>query len=293
MIVLEGFEEPAAFRGGVLAIGNFDGVHRGHQRMLQVLVERAKTHRVPAVVFTFNPPPVELLRPESVPPRLTTLETKAELLAGQGVDCLIAYPTNRELLNLEPEAFFAQIVVRQLAARGLVEGPNFYFGKNRQGDVTLLAELCRASGRDLDIIAPESQGEDLISSSKIRGLIAQGELGRAVEMLGHPYRIEGRVIPGEGRGPNFGLSHREPGRDSHADPGGWGLRGPELAGWQTLSRRHSYWFQSHLPRSGSQSGSPLARSCRGLVRAIFEDRFAGKNPQHAGVSFGAGAEKSD
>jgi riboflavin kinase/FMN adenylyltransferase len=205
MIVLDGFDVPASCRGGVLAIGNFDGVHRGHQQMLKVLVERAKTHRVPAVVFTFDPPPVELLRPEAVPPRLTTLRTKAELLERQGVDFLIAYPTNRELLNLGPEEFFEQIVIKQLAARGMVEGPNFYFGKHRQGDVKLLAQFCRAKGLDLDIIEPEVAGEEWISSSTIRGLIAEGELSRAVQMLGHPYRIEGLVIPGKERGRELGF----------------------------------------------------------------------------------------
>jgi riboflavin kinase / FMN adenylyltransferase len=203
--VLEGFDEPASCRGGVLAIGNFDGVHRGHQKMLSVLVERSKALRAPAIVFTFDPPPVQLLRPEAVPPRLTTLETKRELIEGQGVDCLIAYRTNQKLLELGPEEFFEQIVVRHLGARGLVEGPNFHFGKNRKGDVKLLAELCKDTGRELRIVEPELSGEEIISSSAIRKLVAEGELNRALEMLGHPYRLEGRVIRGEERGRKLGF----------------------------------------------------------------------------------------
>jgi riboflavin kinase/FMN adenylyltransferase len=205
MIVLEGFDEPASCKGGILAIGNFDGVHRGHQKMLSVLVERAKAHCVPAIVFTFDPPPVELLRPEAVPPRLTTLETKRELIESQGVDCLITYRTNKELLALGPEEFFEQIVIRHLDARGLVEGPNFYFGKNRQGDVKLLAKLCQVSGRELNIVEPELADGEIISSSAIRKLVAEGDLDRAIQMLGHPYRLEGRVIRGEERGRTLGF----------------------------------------------------------------------------------------
>lgn len=205
MIVLDSFDHPAACFGGVLAIGNFDGVHRGHQRMLSVLTQRAKEHNVPAIVLTFDPPPVQLLRPDKVPPRLTTLSTKQELIAALGVDCLIVYPTDLALLNLDPYEFFEQIVVEKLGARGMVEGPNFFFGKDRQGNVELLAELCQASGRQLDIIKPEYEGEVLISSSTIRKLIAEGNLTQATRMLGHPYRVEGRVVQGAMRGRTLGF----------------------------------------------------------------------------------------
>ena len=207
MIVLEGFSESesASCRGGMLAIGNFDGVHLGHQRMLEVLTRQAKSQGVPAIVLTFDPPPVQLLRPEAAPPRLTTIETKAELIERQGVDCLVVYPTDLALLNLTPQEFFAEIVIKKLAAIGLVEGPNFYFGKNRQGDVKFLKTLCRSAGCELHIIEPEVAGEDWISSSRIRELISAGELGRAVDMLGHPYRLEGRVIRGEERGRTLGF----------------------------------------------------------------------------------------
>lgn len=227
MLVLESFDEPASCLGGVLAIGNFDGVHRGHQKMLSVLVERAKSLRVPSVVFTFDPPPVQLLRPEAVPPRLTTLETKRELIEGQGVNCLIAYRTHQKLLDLTAEEFFEQIVIQHLGAVGLVEGPNFYFGKNRQGDVKRLAELCKSSGRELRIVEPELSGQEIISSSAIRKLVAEGELNRAVEMLGHPYRLEGHVIPGEERGRKLGFPTANLGDITTLVPGdgvyaGWG-----------------------------------------------------------------------
>ena len=159
MIVLDGFEEPASYRGGVLAIGNFDGVHRGHQHMLAVLREQADRHRVPAVVMTFNPPPVQLLRPELVPPRLTTSASKAKLLRHYGVDCLIDYPHQpRVCFSLTAKSvFFEQIILTELDVRGLVEGPEFFgSGKDRQGDVQLLTELCQTHSRELTVIEPQS-----------------------------------------------------------------------------------------------------------------------------------------
>lgn len=205
MKVLDGLEEAADCQGGVLAIGNFDGVHRGHQKMLRVLVERANERRVPAVALTFDPAPVQLLRPEAVPPRLSTIQRKRELIESLGVDFLIVYPTDLELLNLGPSEFFEQIVLKKLGAKGLVEGPNFYFGKDRQGDVKLLAKLCARAGRFLDVIEPEYEGDLLISSSTIRRSIADGKLSRGVLMLGHPHRLEGTVIPGEARGRQLGF----------------------------------------------------------------------------------------
>jgi len=200
-----GLEDCSACRGGVLAIGNFDGVHRGHQKMLAVLTERAKSLGVPAVAMTFDPPPVQLLRPEHAPPRLSTLAAKSHFMERCGVDGLIVYPTDRALLELEPEEFFEQIVLDQLDAKGLVEGPNFFFGKDRRGDVKLLNRLCRQVGRFLEVIEPEVEGDQLVSSSAIRHLITQDKFAEATRLLGHAYRLEGQVIAGEGRGKSLGF----------------------------------------------------------------------------------------
>ncbi|MDZ7620274.1 MAG: bifunctional riboflavin kinase/FAD synthetase, partial [Patescibacteria group bacterium] len=114
---------PAKLRGGAIAIGNFDGVHRGHASLVERLVALAADMGGPAVAFTFDPHPAYLLRPEAAPSALCSLERKAEILAALGVDAVVAYPTNRELLSLPAEEFFRLIVREGLAARAIVEGP--------------------------------------------------------------------------------------------------------------------------------------------------------------------------
>jgi riboflavin kinase/FMN adenylyltransferase len=204
MIVQRGFEQPAAYRGGWLSIGNFDGVHRGHQAILGELVRGAREHHCPAVVLTFDPHPITLLSGRA-PPALTAPSRKAELIAKCGVDCLIVYPTTHELLALTAEEFFESFVRREMQARGMVEGPNFYFGKDRRGDVTLLGRLCGAAGLALSVVPPMLHGGTTVSSSVIRRAIAEGRIADAVEMLGHPFQIEGIVAEGARRGRQIGF----------------------------------------------------------------------------------------
>ncbi len=205
MTLLRRFEKPELFRGGYVSIGNFDGVHRGHQEIAQHLATRSRNEKVPAVVLTFDPHPLALLRPEHVPPSLTTLEQKAELLEQAGVTCVIAYPTDKNLLQLTPVEFVASIVVGQLAAKGIVEGPNFCFGKDRKGDIDTLRDLCRERKIGLEVAEPVGGKRAMVSSSTIRSLIAAGRVAAAVELLGHPYRIAGEVVTGARRGQTIGF----------------------------------------------------------------------------------------
>lgn len=188
-----------------MSIGNFDGVHRGHARLVGRLLARAQEVRGPAVAFTLDPHPAKLLRPHAVPPGLCTTERKAQLLTRLGVDALVAYPTDRTLLQLEAEEFFESIVRGRLAARAVVEGSNFFFGHNRGGDVELLDRLCRRDGIVLEVVEPVEVDGQPISSSRIRELIGRGEVGRARAMLTEPYRIQGRVVRGAGRGAALGF----------------------------------------------------------------------------------------
>ncbi len=205
MIRLRGFTQPEAYRGGIVAIGNFDGVHRGHQAMIAQLCRRAREYATSSVVLTFDPHPISLLRPEHTPPPLSTLERKQELLERCGVACTIAYPTDHALLQLTPEDFFRRIVIGELAACGMVEGPNFYFGKDRAGNVETLGNFCRDSGIFLDVLAPIETPAGMISSSAIRGLLKAGRVRDAIELLGHPYQVSGLVASGAQRGRALGF----------------------------------------------------------------------------------------
>jgi riboflavin kinase/FMN adenylyltransferase len=196
---------PTDARGGAVSIGNFDGVHLGHAAIIRRLLERAAAVGGPAIVFTFDPHPVRLLRPDQCPPPLTWTERKAELLAGLGADWVVAYPTDEALLRLSAQEFFDRIVRGALAARALVEGPNFYFGHNREGTIERLHELTAAAGITLDVVPPVEVGGELVSSSRVRALLAGGRVEDAAKLLGVPYRIRGMVTHGAGRGAKIGF----------------------------------------------------------------------------------------
>lgn len=198
-------ELTADLRGGAVAIGNFDGVHRGHARIVERLLVQARRVGGPGIVFTFDPHPVRLLRPEACPPPLTWTDRKADLLSELGVDAMIAYPTNEALLSLSPEVFFQQIVRQALDARAIVEGPNFYFGRGRAGDIASLGRLCGEFGLTLEVVEPIEVGGEIVSSSRVRSLIAEGQVQDAAQLLTRPYRIRGMVTHGAGRGSKIGF----------------------------------------------------------------------------------------
>ncbi len=196
---------PNELRSGAVAIGNFDGVHRGHARIVERLIDRARQVGGAAVVFTFDPHPVRLLRPESAPPPLTWTDRKAQLLVELGVDSIIAYRTDEALLSLTAREFFDQILRDKLDARGLVEGPNFYFGRDRTGTIDVLRGYCAGAGMTLDVVEPVVIDGVCVSSSRVRQLIADGELEAACRLLTRPYRIRGMVAHGAGRGGKIGF----------------------------------------------------------------------------------------
>ncbi len=197
---------PESVRRGAVAIGNFDGVHVGHAQILRRLVASARDHRGPAVVFTFDPHPAELLSPGAGPAPLTWMKRRAELLARQGVDAVVACPTDRSMLAWSPEQFFQRVVCESLDARAIVEGPNFFFGRDRSGTVDRLKQLSVAAGIDCDIVEPHEVDGELVSSSRIRGLIRRGEIAAADRLLTAPYRICGTVERGAGRGASIGFA---------------------------------------------------------------------------------------
>ena len=196
---------PPDVRHGAVAIGNFDGVHLGHARIVERLIAAARAVDGPAVVFTFDPHPVRLLRPDEAPPPLTWTDRKAELLADLGIDAMIAYPTDEALLNLTAADFFARIVLGALESRAMVEGPNFYFGRGRSGTIDVLRQLAAAAEITLDIVDPLVVDGEVVSSSRVRRLIAAGAIDEARRLLTRPYRLRGMVTHGAGRGAKLGF----------------------------------------------------------------------------------------
>jgi riboflavin kinase/FMN adenylyltransferase len=195
---------PDRLRGGVVSIGNFDGVHRGHARIVGRLLDMARQQNVAAVVLTFDPHPAWILRPQQAPTPLTWTEHKAQLLCELGVDAVVAYPTDQTLLGLAANEFFDRTILNQLRARGMVEGQNFFFGRDRGGNIELLGQFCRQSGIALDVVEPVEIDGGVVSSSRVRKLISAGAVADAARLLTRSYRIRGTVIHGQGRGNRLG-----------------------------------------------------------------------------------------
>jgi riboflavin kinase/FMN adenylyltransferase len=196
---------PPQFAGGAVSIGNFDGVHRGHQALVEAARKQAKPLGGPAVVVTFDPPPHQVLHPGSERPPLTTVPQRAELLHAAGADHVIVLRTSPALLALSPEAFFEDVVVRQLGAKGMVEGYDFRFGRGRAGSNDTLRELCRAAGLRFEEVPQLLDGGEPVSSSRVRSALLAGNVSRAAELLNRHYRITGTVVTGAKRGRMIGF----------------------------------------------------------------------------------------
>lgn len=196
---------PEDCRGGAVSIGNFDGVHRGHAALIDELRRQADALGGPAVALTFDPHPIELLRPDQAPPRLTTTEDRSQLLQELGADRVLVLRATHELLALRAGEFFAEMVQKRLHARALVEGTNFGFGRGREGDVTTLAELCESAGIRLNVVSPVLLDGIEVSSSRIRAALTTGNVREAATLLGRPYRLHGLVGSGQRRGQKLGF----------------------------------------------------------------------------------------
>lgn len=196
---------PARLRGGCVTVGNFDGVHRGHQVLLRHAARWAEAAGRPSVVLTFDPHPLAILQPEHAPPALTTLPERARRLADCGIDVMVVCPVDQTLLDWDYRQFFQRVLVQALSAAKVLEGPNFFFGKDRQGDVQKLQELCLQHRIESQIVVPEEIGGRMISSSRIRHWLRAGEIEQANAALGAPYRVTGQVVAGDGRGRTLGF----------------------------------------------------------------------------------------
>jgi riboflavin kinase/FMN adenylyltransferase len=186
--------------GCVATIGNFDGVHLGHQAVLGQLAEKGAELCLPSTVITFEPQPQEYFAPDKAPPRLTRLREKLKALRRYAVDRVLCLAFNRQLAELEAEAFIQRILVDGLGVRYLVVGDDFHFGKGRRGNFQMLQQAGERHGFQVVNMHTFALGGARVSSTRIRQALAQGEMEAAEQLLGRPYRMCGRVAHGDKRG---------------------------------------------------------------------------------------------
>ena len=195
---------PEALRGAVIALGNFDGFHLGHQAVVGRAVQRGAHERRPVIVATFDPHPVRHFKPETPPFRLTTLDQRERLFAHAGADAMLVFRFGDELASTTAEDFIAKLLAGQLGAAGVVTGEDFTFGKGRGGDAKVLRELGAEHGVRAETVAPVLLDGDRISSGRVREALQAGDPGTAIRLLTRPFAIEGEVVHGDKRGRALG-----------------------------------------------------------------------------------------
>ncbi|MBS0450489.1 MAG: bifunctional riboflavin kinase/FAD synthetase [Proteobacteria bacterium] len=229
MQIFRGFRHPGVAQACALTIGNFDGVHRGHQAMLALLTTEARHRGVPSCVMTFEPHPRDYFaqvarKPELAPARIGTLRDKLSELASCGVDQTVVLPFDQRLASRSPEEFIEQVLIEGLGARYVLVGDDFRFGAKRAGDYAMLDAAGAARGFDVARMMSYEVHGQRVSSSAVREALAAGDMAHAHALLGRPYAISGHVVHGRKLG--RGLGATEPGRDD---------------GFRTLNLRFKHW----------------------------------------------------
>lgn len=189
----------------VITIGNFDGVHRGHQAIIQLALKKARERNGPCIAYTFRPHPQVALRPGTQVQLLSTYDEKLELLGSLGVDLTVEEPFSREFSTIEPEQFFTNFILRRLNAEVIVVGYDFAFGKERHGHLDILQKFCDRAGVELVIVPPQREGGEVVSSTRIRQELLAGNIENANRLLGRNFSYRGNVVKGEGRGRKIGF----------------------------------------------------------------------------------------
>ncbi|MCK0531832.1 bifunctional riboflavin kinase/FAD synthetase [Sphingobium agri] len=196
---------PAHLRGSIMALGNFDGFHLGHQAVVGRAVERARAEGRPVIVATFDPHPMRLFRPENPWFRLTSLDQRQRLFAAAGADAMLVFAFTRQLAALSPEDF-VDLLVDGMGVAGVVTGQDFTFGQGRTGTVATLAELGAARGMSAQAVAPVTdQGGEVVSSSRIRAALKAGDCATATRLLTRPFAVQGLVQHGDKVGRTIGF----------------------------------------------------------------------------------------
>lgn len=206
MIRLDGHHRiEAPLRGGVIALGNFDGFHAGHQAVVGRAVHHAKDEGLPAIVATFDPHPVRFFKPDVAPFRLTTLDQRQELFGAAGADAMLVLPFDAALAGTTAEDFITRLLLDRYGAAGVVTGADFTFGKGRGGDVVTLADHARRLGFFTEMVAPVDDADEVISSSRIREALQSGDCSAAARLLTRPFTVRGIVQHGDKNGRLLGF----------------------------------------------------------------------------------------
>ncbi len=195
---IENLKNP--YTNAVVTIGNFDGVHIGHQKIFREVIGRADSHRGTSVAITFEPHPMKVVAPERGVRVLTPFEEKARLMAVFGIEAVLCINFNREFANTRPDDFIHDVIIEKLGAKEVIVGHNYTFGKGKKGTTDLLRRRGKRLGFSLKVVRNARLFGDVVSSSRIRSLVSRGRVCEASWLLGRPYMIEGTVIKGAGRG---------------------------------------------------------------------------------------------
>jgi riboflavin kinase/FMN adenylyltransferase len=195
---------PGTLQGSIVALGNFDGFHLGHQAVVGRAVSRGFHERRPVLVATFEPHPVSFFKPDAPPFRLTTLDQREQLFAHAGADAMLVFEFNEKLRETSAEEFVSWLLAGKIGAAGVVTGDDFSFGKGRTGNVETLKTLGAHSGITAEAVAPVLVDGERVSSGRIREALVAGEIGRATHLLTRDFAIEGVVQKGDQRGRELG-----------------------------------------------------------------------------------------
>jgi riboflavin kinase/FMN adenylyltransferase len=269
----------------VVTVGMYDGVHRGHQELIGTAVARARAMRRPCLLLTFDPHPAEVIRPGSHPAILTSMDRKAELVAGLGVDAMCVLPFTQEFMRLSPESFTHTVLVEHLHAAQVVVGQNFTYGHRAAGTVESLTVEGRRFGFAVEGIAlaedTSDGGEVTISSTYIRACVAAGDMVSAARALGRPHRVDGVVVRGDRRGRDMGY----PTANVESAPFTAIPADGVYAGFLVTRDPRSGASRERFPAAISVGTNPTFQGSRRTVEAFILDYDGDLYGEHVGVEF--------
>jgi riboflavin kinase / FMN adenylyltransferase len=269
----------------VVTVGMYDGVHRGHQALIGAAVARAREQGRPCLLLTFDPHPAEVIRPGSHPAILTSLDRKAELVAGLGVDAMCVLPFTPEFMRLSPETFTHTVLVEQLHAAHVVVGENFTYGHRAAGTVDSLTVEGRRFGFGVEGVplAQLADGDVTISSTYVRACVAAGDMAAAAAALGRPHRVDGVVVRGDRRGRDLGY----PTANVETPPFTAIPADGVYAGHLVTRDPRSGASLERFPAAMSVGTNPTFQGSRRTVEAFVLDFDGDLYGEHVGVEFAA------